>query len=188
MSYPFIGEIRAVGFNFAPQGWAFCNGQLLQISQHAALFSLLATTYGGNGRTTFALPDLRGRSPVGMGRGPGLKTIGYGEPLGHEAINLTTAQLPPHSPNVLVSVAIPASNDGVSLAAIPSDTAVLGPVAAAGRAGTLYSTEAANVTLKPFNAQVTTTPIGRGDPIGLRNPSIGTNFIIALEGLYPSRN
>ncbi|KVX02526.1 phage tail protein [Shewanella frigidimarina] len=188
MSEPFIGEIRAVSFSFAPQGWAFCNGQLLQVSQNTALFSLLGATYGGDGRTTFALPDLRGRSPVGMGKGPGLNDIAYGEHLGQEAVNLTTAQLPPHSPNVLVSVAIPASNNGVSLTAVPSDTAVFGPVAAAGRAGTLYSTDAANVTLKPFNAQVTTMPIGRGDPIGLRNPSIGTNFIIALQGLYPSRS
>ena len=84
-SDPFIGEIMTVGFNFAPRGWAFCEGQLLAISSHTALFSLLGTTYGGDGRTTFGLPDLRGRVPLGVGTGPGLPSVGWGEKLGTAA-------------------------------------------------------------------------------------------------------
>src|SRR5690606_5156315 len=97
MSEPFLGEIRMVGFNFAPRGWAFCQGQLLSIAQNSALFSLLGTMYGGNGTTTFALPDLRGRSPVGMGNGPGLTPITQGELAGTENVTLLSTQMPMHT-------------------------------------------------------------------------------------------
>src|SRR3954470_3548696 len=88
---PFIGELRLFGFNFAPRGWALCQGQLLSISQNSALFSLLGTMYGGNGQTTFGLPDLRGRTPVGFGQGPGLSNRGQGESGGGESVTLTPA-------------------------------------------------------------------------------------------------
>jgi microcystin-dependent protein len=188
MSEPFVGEIRMVGFNFAPRGWAFCEGQLMPIAQNSALFSLLGTTYGGDGRNTFALPDLRGRSPVGMGNGPGLTAVNIGEKAGAEAVTLTVPQLPTHTPVVTVAVAIPASSAGTTVTAAPSDTAVLGPVAAAGRPGTLYTTDAADTTLKPFNATATVAPIGGSLPVEIRDPYMGTNFIIALQGLFPSRN
>lgn len=188
MSEPFIGEIRMVGFNFAPRGWALCDGRLLAISQNSALFSLLGTTYGGNGTTTFALPDLRGRSPVGMGTGPGLTPITQGQVSGAEHVSLTTAELPPHAPAVTVNVAIPAVAASTNVAAAPSATSVLGPIAAGGRPGSLYSTDAADVTLKPFDATVTVAPVGSGSPVPLRNPFMGTNFVIALEGIFPSRN
>src|SRR5213083_1523824 len=97
MSEPFIGEIVMFGGNFAPRGWAFCNGQLLAIAQNTALFSILGTTYGGDGQTTFALPDLRGRSPVHAGQGPGLSTYARGEQGGTEQVTLRAVELPPHN-------------------------------------------------------------------------------------------
>src|SRR5262245_2996958 len=103
MSQPYIGEIRMVGFNFAPLGWALCNGQLLAISQNTALFSLLGTTYGGNGQTTFALPDLRGRIPIHQGQGPGLSNRVLGEVGGQESVALTSQQMPAHTHALLAS-------------------------------------------------------------------------------------
>ena len=97
MSEPFIGQIQPVGFNFPPRNWAHCNGQLLAISQNAALFSLLGTTYGGDGRTTFALPDLRGRICIHPGQGPGLSNYSWGERGGAETVNLSVAQIPTHN-------------------------------------------------------------------------------------------
>lgn len=188
MSEPFLGEIRMVGFNFNPRGWAFCNGALIGIAQNSALFSLLGTTFGGNGQTTFGLPDYRGRSPVGQGQGPGLAAITQGEMAGAENISLTLAQLPMHVPAVVVNVAIPAVTTSANVAATPSTTSHLGPVAAGGRPGTLYSTDPTDTTLAPFAAQVTVSPVGGSQPVPLRNPFLGTNFIIALEGIFPSRN
>src|SRR5215475_4971153 len=96
MSEPFLGQIMLVPYNFAPRGWAFCNGQLLSISQNTALFSLLGTTYGGNGQTTFALPDLRGRVPLSSGQGPGLSNYNLGQSGGQETVTLTGNQMPAH--------------------------------------------------------------------------------------------
>src|SRR3984893_4324338 len=105
MSEPFLGQIMLVGFNFAPQGWAFCNGQLLSISQNTALFSLLGTTYGGNGTTNFALPDLRGRAAVGFGQGPGLSNYDLGQSTGSEMVTLTVGQMPAHNHLVAANAA-----------------------------------------------------------------------------------
>ncbi len=188
MSEPFIGEIIMFAGNFAPRGWAFCNGQLLSIAENTALFSILGTTYGGDGRTSFGLPDLRGRSPVGVGDGPGLRPISFGEKSGSETVTLTTSQLPVHTSAVTVEVAIPASSSGTSVVAAPSNTTVLGPVAAGGRAGTLYATDAPNTTLKPFQATGSVAPVGGSQPINIRDPYQSINFIIALQGLFPTRN
>ena len=188
MSEPFLGEIRIWSGNFAPRGWAFCQGQILSIAQNSALFSILGTTYGGNGQTTFGLPDLRGRAPIGVGQGPGLSPVTQGDMAGTENVNLTTSQLPPHAPNVTVEVAIPAVSTSTTAVAAPANTLNLGPVAAAGRAGTLYASDTPDVTLKPFAATATVTPVGSGFPVPIRDPYLGINFIIALEGIYPSRN
>lgn len=185
---PYIGEIRMVGFNFAPRGWAICDGSLLAVSQYSALFSLLGTMYGGDGRTTFALPDYRGRSPVGAGHGDGLTPVRQGEKAGIESVSLTTNELPPHAPEVTVNVAIPAVTQGTNVSGTPSDTSNLGPIEASGRAGTLYSTDAPDTTLKPFAAAATVSPVGGGVPVPVRNPFTGINFIIALEGIFPSRS
>ncbi|MDP5191855.1 phage tail protein, partial [Rheinheimera baltica] len=178
MADPFIGQVTMFAGSFAPRGWAFCHGQLLPISSNTALFSIIGTTYGGNGVSTFALPDLRGRSPIGDGAGPGLQTIMPGEKSGRETVTLLTPQLPPHTSTVAVEVAIPATTLNTNRAGSPSNTTVLGPVAAAGRDGTLYSSDAPNTSLKPFQAMGTTTPVGAGQPIDIRNPYQAINFII----------
>jgi microcystin-dependent protein len=188
MSEPFIGEIRMVGFSFAPRGWAFCEGQLLPISQNTALFSLLGTQYGGDGRTTFALPDLRGRSAVGQGHGPGLSNISIGEKAGAETATLTQAQMPSHSHTAEASIAIPANSTTADTTGAPGTNTVLGPASNSGRPGSIYATDVANTTLKPFNNPVNVQPAGGNLPIETRNPFIGINFVIALEGIFPSRN
>ncbi|EZH76258.1 tail protein [Ectopseudomonas composti] len=201
MSDPFLGEIRMVGFNFAPRGWATCQGQIMAITQNSALFALLGTIYGGNGQSTFGLPNFSGRSPVGQGNGPGLTPVTIGEMAGSENITMTTNQMPMHThgatasaPTGTAQVAIPAATTGTTQAT-PSTGTVLGPIAAAGRAGTLYCTGAADSTLAPFNSTVnvqaptvTVATAGGSQPVPLRNPYLGTNFIIALEGIFPSRN
>jgi microcystin-dependent protein len=206
MSEPFLGEIRMVGFNFPPRGWALCAGQLMPIAQNTALFSLLGTTFGGDGITTFALPDYRSRSPVGMGNGPGLTPIVQGEKSGIESTTLNISQMPIHnhtaqsaafSASLTGPISIPASAAATATQAAPANNTVLGPIAAGGRAGTLYATTAADTTLAPFNATVTgqLTPAnptigtaGGSQPVAIRNPFLGTNFIIATEGIFPSRN
>lgn len=205
MSDPFLGEIRMVGFNYAPRGWAFCAGQLMSIAQNSALFALLGTTFGGDGVTTFALPDYRGRDPIGMGSGPGLTPVVQGEKSGTENVTLNQLQMPIHTHTAVSApfnasltgpINIPAATTGTTQAA-PGNTTVLGPIAAGGRAGTLYATTPADTALAPFNATVTgqLTPgnptigsAGGSQPVAIRNPYLGTNFVIATEGVFPSRN
>src|SRR3569623_93679 len=120
MSSPFLGEIRAFGFNFAPKGWTMCNGQQLSIQQNAALFSLLGTQYGGNGVTTFALPDLRGRTAVNQGQGPGLSDYIIGEVTGTETVTLISTQMPQHNQHRAATYAAPGG------ATVPLATAMIG--------------------------------------------------------------
>jgi microcystin-dependent protein len=202
MSDPYLGEIRFVGFSFAPAGWALCQGQAVSVSQNQALFALLGTNFGGDGRTTFNLPDLQGRGPVGTGTGPGLSTITLGEEEGAEAMQLTNTQLPTHTHTAsssgggtgTVSISIPATSSTAGEGAMPGPTTILGPISASSRPGELYSTAAATTTLAPFNAPVTTSPpsvqigtAGLGQPFSLRSPYLGMTCIIALEGIYPTR-
>lgn len=202
MSDPFLGEIRMVGFNFAPSGWALCSGQTMSIAQNQALFALLGTTYGGDGVTTFVLPNLQGRSPVGVGSGLGLSTVALGQIGGSENVTLTVNQMPAHthiatsSGGVTASgsVAIPATTATTNEGGTPGPTTVLGPITASGRAGSLYSTATPNTTLLPFNVTVQgngpavqNSPAGGGMPTPLRNPYLGINFVIALSGIFPPR-
>jgi microcystin-dependent protein len=204
MSDPFLGEIRIVGFTFAPVGWALCNGAIMSIAQNNALFALLGTTYGGNGTTTFQLPDLQGRSPVGTGSGLGLSLIEPGEVGGTESIVLTTGQMPAHTHvaqgtggvSVSGNISVPACSAPSSGTATPTPgtNAVLGTVSAGGRPGDLYTTTAANTTLLPFNVQlngpapaITNSLTGNNQPVPLRNPYLGLTMIIALQGVFPSR-
>ncbi len=188
MSDPFLGEIRQVGFNFAPRGWAFCDGQLLPIAQNTALFSLLGTQYGGDGRTTFALPDLRGRSPVGIHHGPGLSPIEIGEKGGTESVTLNQTQMPSHEHSAEARIAIPANSTSADTNPAPATNSVLGPASNSGRPGALYSNETPNTTLQPFNSPVTVQSSGGGQPVQTRNPFLGMNFVIAVEGIFPSRS
>jgi len=170
---PFLGEIRVFGFNFAPQGWAQCNGQILSIAQNTALFSLLATTYGGDGVTTFALPNLQGRAPVHSGQGAGLPVVVQGEIGGAASVTLNTTQLPAHSHPVNCQ-----SGNGTS------DTPV-GHFPAKDAGGQ----SAANATSS--NATMAPTMIGNtgnNQPVPTQSPFLGLNFCIALVGVYPPRN
>ena len=169
----FLGEIRMFAGNFAPIGWAFCQGQLLPIAQNQALFSLLGTTYGGNGTTTFALPDLRGRVPVGFGQGPGLSNRVIGEQFGSELVTLNINQMPSH--NHTVNAVTTEGNQNLPTNSLPANTKALDKE---------YSDANANTTMKATMVN----PTGGSQPFGVSQPSLGVNFIIALQGIYPSRN
>ncbi|HLD68800.1 MAG TPA: tail fiber protein [Pseudomonas sp.] len=182
MSEPFIGEIRMVGFNFAPRGWAFCRGQIMPIAQNTALFSLLGTTYGGDGQNTFALPDLRGRSPVGMGQGPGLSDIVQGERAGIENTTLLATNMPSHNHATSVEVAGVAATPST----VPSATNnVLGASGGGQGQASIWST---TLTTPVPIAGVVSGMAGGNQPFAIRNPYLGINFVIALQGIFPSRN
>lgn len=171
MSEPFVGEIRMFAGNFAPRGWAFCDGQLLAVSQNDALFSLLGTIYGGDGRTTFGLPDIRGRLPIHAGLGPGLSERRLGAKSGAEQVTLTVNQLPSHTHSL-------SANTALGNQAQPAGMLV------AGRTGDATYTETdPDVN---FNSAAIT---GRGGGQSHTNlmPYLCVHFIIALFGIYPSR-
>jgi len=169
---PFIAQIMMFGGNFAPRGWAFCHGQLLPISQNTALFSLIGTTYGGDGRTTFGLPDLRGRAAVGMGNGNGLSNISWGQRGGAEAHTLNVNEMPNHNHGGAISVSNAAADDDA-----PSAVTSLG-------ASEIYHEGAPNTTL----AQGSISAQGGGQSFPIRNPFLGMNYVIALQGIFPSRS
>ncbi|MDQ3898292.1 MAG: tail fiber protein [Actinomycetota bacterium] len=169
MSEPFLGEIMMFAGNFAPRGWAMCNGQILPIAQNTALFSILGTTYGGNGQTTFALPDLRGRVPMHFGQGPGLSARTLGEQGGEESVTLIQAQLPQHShtANATSADATSSKPDG----AVPAS-------------GGAYAPASDGTTMSPGFI----TGGGGNQPHDNMQPYLAINFVIALEGIFPSRN
>jgi microcystin-dependent protein len=179
---PFIGQIQAFGFNFAPRGWAKCDGQLLPISQNSALFSLLGTTYGGDGRTTFALPDLRGRTMLSEGTGPGLSTRQLGQRGGTETNTLNVTQLPSHNHALGAgsSVSIPVSGEDAD-----QDEAA-GKFLAN---GTFYHNQADGVYGNgPIPLSGTTLNQGGQQAFNNMQPYLVVNICIALVGLFPSRN
>jgi len=173
---PYIGSIVMFAGNFAPRGWAFCTGQLLAISTNTALFSILGTTFGGNGTTTFALPDLRGRAAVGTGQGPGLTPVNLGETAGSENVTLLSNNMPIHNHTVgCDSTGSSSLNPSGQIPALSDDR---------NASVTVYSSNAPNATMNP--AMIGTS--GGSQPFNIRNPFLGINFIIALQGVYPSRN
>ena len=179
MAEPFIAEIRMFGGNFAPVNWAFCDGSLLSISQNSALFSLLGTTFGGNGTTNFALPDLRGRVPVHAGSGPGLSPYALGQSGGTETVNLSVAQMPAHNhlvqPNCTAGVPQSPVNDPANAFPAATESSTGGPA--------IYGT--------PAGATMGATPsavAGGSQPHPNIQPYLCVNFIIALQGIYPSRS
>jgi microcystin-dependent protein len=177
-----IGEIRMFAGNFAPQTWAFCQAQLLSISQNTALFSILGTTYGGNGQTTFGLPDFRGRVAVGTGQGPGLSSIQLGEISGSPSVTLTTATMPAHNHPLTGTVNIQVNNDTAGL----SDDATNKRFAATGAIFTAVTTD-----LVPMAAAQSSLAVGlngSSQPFSIMPPYLGMNYIICLQGIFPSRN
>jgi microcystin-dependent protein len=169
MSEPFLGQIQSFGFNFAPRGWAMCNGQLLSIAQNTALFSLLGTTYGGNGQTTFALPNLQSRIPLHFGQGPGLSQYDLGQQAGEETVTLISTQMPQH--NHLLN-----ASSAVKLNTTPAGSGL--------GAAQIYTTAALDSVLNPQEIGFT----GGSQPHDNLQPYLAINWCIALEGIFPSRN
>jgi microcystin-dependent protein len=175
-----IAEIRMFAGTFAPRNWAFCAGQLLSIAQNTALFSILGTTYGGNGQTTFALPDLRSRIPVGTGQGPGLTNISLGEVAGTETVTLLTTQMPAHTHTAAVNV-----NTGLGTSSNPGGSFLAGGQDATGNPIPTYAAAGtAGVNLNGVSVGIA----GNSQPVPTRNPYLGMNYIICLFGIFPSRN
>jgi microcystin-dependent protein len=171
MADPFVAEIRIFPFNFAPKGWAWCDGQLLPLSQNTALFSLLGTTYGGNGKSTFALPDLQGRAPMHPGQGPGLSLHDLGETGGSETVSLLESEIPVHSHGTQVSQA-----DAIETS--PGDQEF-----ATGIGIGMYAAPGAIVQLSPSAL----APAGGDQPHNNMMPYLTCYFNIALQGVFPPR-
>jgi microcystin-dependent protein len=167
MSLPFLGEIRMFAGNFAPKGWEICAGQLLAIQEFAALFSILGTAFGGNGTQTFALPDLRGRIPVHIGQG--LSSYVMGQESGAESVSILFNNMPAHIHHV---------------AAVSDDSSSTAPQGNFPAAGGAYSSGTPSADMAPSMLQTA----GDNQPIQIRQPYLCVNFIIALDGIYPSRN
>jgi len=176
---PFLGQITLFPFNFAPNGWAFCQGQLLPISQNTALFSLLGTFYGGNGVSNFALPDLRGRVPIGQGQGPGLSNYAIGSVQGVETVTLLASQSPPHS-HPFQAFAVQATTNAPS-GALPAQGH------STGRGAPAVNTYAPLQTAVPL-ASGQVGPAGNGQPHNNLQPYLTLNWCIAMQGIYPSRS
>jgi microcystin-dependent protein len=183
MSNPFLGEIRIMSFNFAPKGWVMCNGQLLPINQNQALFSLLGTTYGGNGQTTFALPNLQGRVPLHFGQAPGLSNYVIGQAAGEYSHTLNQSEMAAHIHTMSVSNsgalqnATGRSPAGHSPAQAVAATTPVSPVS-------IYGTGAPSEVF----ASTAIAPIGGNQPHTNQQPYLVLNCCIALQGIFPSRN
>jgi microcystin-dependent protein len=173
MADPFVAEIRIFPFNFAPKGWAFCDGQLMPLSQNTALFSLLGTTYGGDGKSTFALPNLQGRAPMHPHQGPGLSNHDLGEMSGSETVTLLTSEIPAHTHTMMAAAQDPATAKLVSAQASFSIS----------QGGGLYQ-DVRNADLAPEAASLT----GGSLPHNNLQPYLTLNFNIALQGVFPPRS
>lgn len=180
MADPYVGEIRMVGFNFAPQGWALCSGQLLPIAQYTALFSLLGTYYGGNGVTTFALPDLRGRVPVNQGQGPGLSSYVIGQTGGVEGVTLMAPNMPAHNHSVNINNQSATQTDPTNgIISVVND--------GGGREAKSYPAYTKNGPTGTMSSQAIGVA-GGSQPHENRQPFLTINFIIALNGIFPPRS
>ena len=191
-----IGEIRMFAGNFAPLGWMLCQGQLLSISEYELLYTIIGTTYGGDGISTFALPNLASRVPVGMGQGLGLSNIILGEQVGAERVTLTNPQLPAHTHAVdknSLQITNGIASNVSSTAHEPTKGKSLGIATNKGISTLGYNQEVPNMTLhkstlKNEDLTKTTSPVGGGQSHNNMQPYLGINFIIAIEGIYPSQN
>ncbi len=190
MSEPFLGEINLFAGNFAPRGWALCRGQLLPIGSNTALFALIGTTYGGDGRVTFALPNLQGRVPIGAGAGPGLTRRVQGSRGGDEIVTLSTAQIPSHTHGVTLTPELGAST-GNADSHEPSPTTVLAVPTVQGAPGlNAYSSLPLppDTDIEGASATVVASATGGGQSHTNMAPFNVLNYIIALIGVFPSRD
>jgi microcystin-dependent protein len=172
MLEPFIGELKIVSFNFAPREWSFCDGQLISIAQNTALFSLLGTTFGGNGTTSFGLPNMQGKSPMQPGQGPGLSLRILGETGGIENVTLLQSQMPLHNHAMKASSGFGEFNT-------PSNNAL-----GISTNGAIYTTNIPNTTMNAQSVSV----VGNGQPHNNMMPYVALNFVIAMQGVYPPRS
>ena len=192
MNEMFLGQIQIFAFNFPPRGWAACSGQIMPISQNSALFSLLGTTYGGDGKSTFALPDLRGRSMVHFGTGPGLQPVGMGDIAGAENVTVLSTNMPAHSH----AVTAPALKTQIFVTTTGGGTNEPGKgefgLGAGGSFPAIFS-DSSTIGNSDFLGGVTTSISGQtgaqggSQPLPVRNPYLGLNMCIALQGVFPSR-
>jgi len=181
---PFIGEIKLFGFGFAPKGYTTCSGQLLAISTNTALFSLLGTTYGGNGTQTFGLPDLRGRLALGQGQGPGLPVHTIGEVAGTQTVTLLSVNLPAHA-HTLSQAKVQVAVNGTSADQNSPDGEVLGTTSTT----PIYAdSPTSGAFLGGTSLSGSTDATGSGQPISVMQPYLVINYSIALQGIFPSRN
>lgn len=178
MSDPFVAEIRIFPFNFAPKGWAFCNGQLMPISQNTALFSLLGTTYGGDGRSNFALPNLQGNAPMHPGQGPGLSLHDLGETGGSDTVTLLNSEIPIHSHNVNCI-------DGGRVAGQVGQPGNAILVKTGGAPANAYTSS--GIPNQTMSANMV-APVGGDQPHNNMMPYLTLNFCIALQGVFPPRS
>jgi len=177
----YIGIIKLFAGNFAPQGWALCNGQILSIAQNTALFSILGTTYGGNGQTTFALPDLRSRVPIGTGQGPGLSGYQWGQVSGNETTTMTISNMPMHNHIMTGNVRIPVND---------SNADADGPVGAylGTPSESIYSASTNGFAANADTSSLATGVNGGNLPFSNIQPVLAMNYIICLQGYFPPRN
>lgn len=186
MAQPYLGQIIMFAGNFAPNGWALCNGQLLSIAQNSALFSILGTTYGGDGITTFALPNLQGRVPEHWGTGPGLPAVVIGESAGSNNVSLLVGNLPQHTHPVVPPCSSSAGTSTTPVNSYPAVDAVTATFTPPSTHGTITVNSFAstsNQTMAPF----VSGPTGGSLPINIQQPYLAVTFIIALQGIFPSR-
>jgi microcystin-dependent protein len=173
MSNPFVAEIRIVGFNFPPTGWAYCDGQLMPISQNTALFSLVGTYYGGDGKTTFALPNLQGSVALSQGQGAGLSDYVLGQQSGTETVTLLQSEIPAHNHQVACNIALATVGTGATNATF-----------ARASGGNAYQSGTPNVAMDPNTLSIA----GASLPHNNMMPYLTLNYIIALQGVFPARN
>jgi microcystin-dependent protein len=192
MADPFIGQVTIFAGNFAPRGWAFCDGQLLPISSNTALFSILGTTYGGDGRTSFGLPDLRGRTAIGPRHGPGLSDYRLGQRGGVESVTLSQSELPAHTHGATATATSTATMMAETAPATTS--APGGNILATGENIYAPNARAEDVAMDPSsvsvntNVDVTVLNAGNSTPHDNMQPFLAVNYIIALQGIFPSRS
>ncbi|WP_066807215.1 phage tail protein [Sphingomonas asaccharolytica] len=179
MAEPFLGEIRIFSFNFAPKGWALCNGQLLSIAQNQALFAILGTTYGGNGVTIFALPNLQGRAPIHWGQGSGLSNVVLGQVAGEENHTLISTEMPSHT-HTFAATTLPATKKPVNAGIFADDV----DAQAVDYFATFNAPNSSYVPLNPLSMPNQ----GGGQPHNNMQPYLVLNICIALQGIFPSRN
>jgi len=179
---PYLGNVTVFAGNFAPRSWMFCQGQLLAIAEYDALFALLGTTYGGDGQTTFALPDLRSRIAIHQGQGAGLSNYTLGEMAGHENVTLLSTQMPGHT-HALLTMTVKQS------ASTATATGIDNPQNAFPAAGPTVYANVSDGSVMGSYTSVSSSPLaGSNQPISIVQPYLAMNFIIAVEGIFPSRN